>query len=315
MDYTPHISICIPAYKNISHLKRLLDSVQIQTFLNFEVILTDDSPDDSIKNFIGNANYHYPIRYYKNITAAGSPENWNISISHAIGKWIKIMHDDDWFSDENSLNEFYKKSIKVNTSFIFSGFKNVFLEKEITSISRIKRFEKILLKLSPLSIYKKNYIGHPSTTLIKNNRSEWFDNKLKWVVDIEFYLRLLFENNSFCAISKPLISIGMGTEQITQSSFNNLQIEIPENFYLLQKLGHHVLKNIFVYDHFWRLIRNLEIKSIEEIKTYTKNIDIPDEIEIMVNKIKKIGNKKLKKNGSLSKICMIKSYGLYHLRR
>jgi len=315
MDYIPHISICIPAYKNITYLKRLLDSVQKQTFHNFEVILTDDSADDSIKYFIENTNYHYPIRYYKNIMAAGSPENWNISISHAIGQWIKIMHDDDWFSDENSLNEFYKSSLKENTSFIFSGFKNVYFEKGITSISTIKRLEIILLKISPLSIYKNNFIGHPSTTLIKNNRSEWFDNKLKWVVDIEFYLRLLFEKNSFCAMRKPLISIGMGTEQITQSSFNNLQIELPENFYLLQKLGNHVLKNIFVYDHFWRLIRNLEIKSIEEIKVYTKNMEIPAEIEMMVNKIKKIGNKKLKRNRFLSKLYMIKCYGFYLLRR
>jgi len=309
----PHISICIPAYKNVNHLSRLLDSIQLQTFQDFEVIITDDSPDESIDDFIKQANYPFEIRYFKNFPAAGSPENWNISIRHAIGKWIKIMHDDDWFSDENSLNEFYTHSLKANDVFIFSGFENVYFEKGTSKIYAIKFYELLLLKLSPLSIYRKNYIGHPSTTLIKNNRSKWFDKKLKWVVDFEFYIRLLREEKSFVAIKKPLICIGMGSEQITQTAFYNKQIELPENFYLLHKLGKNVLKNIFVYDHFWRLMRNLDIKSIAEIKSYTIDIEIPKEIESMIRIIQKSGAEKLKSNGFLSKISMLKRFGMYRL--
>ena len=39
------ISICIPAYKHPDFLKRLLDSISIQSFRDFEVIISDDSPD------------------------------------------------------------------------------------------------------------------------------------------------------------------------------------------------------------------------------------------------------------------------------
>ena len=309
----PHISICIPAYKNVHHLSRLLDSIKVQSFQDFEVIITDDSPDSSIDDFIKQANYPFEIRYFKNSPAAGSPENWNISIRHAIGKWIKIMHDDDWFSDENSLNEFYTHSLKANDAFIFSGFENVYLEKGTSKIYTIKFYELLLLKFSPLSIYRKNYIGHPSTTLIKNNRTEWFDKKLKWVVDFEFYIRLLREEKSFVAIKKPLICIGMGSEQITQTAFYNKQIELPENFYLLNKLGKNALEKIFVYDHFWRLMRNLDIKSIEEIKTYTIDMAIPKEIESMIHKIQKSGATHLKRNGALSKIGMLMRFGMYRL--
>ena len=44
------ISICIPAYKNTSFLKRLLESLLQQTYTHFEVILSDDSPDDTVKD-------------------------------------------------------------------------------------------------------------------------------------------------------------------------------------------------------------------------------------------------------------------------
>ena len=310
---TPHISICIPAYKNVTHLSRLLDSIRQQTFKDFEVIITDDSPDSSIDDFIKQASYPFEIRYFKNSPAAGSPENWNISIRHAIGKWIKIMHDDDWFSDENSLNEFYTHSINTQDTFIFSGFENVYFEKGNSIISKISFLEKLMLKITPLAIYRKNYIGHPSTTLIKNDRQDWFDKTLKWVVDIEFYIRLLREKKSFHAINKSLICIGMGAEQITQTAFYNKQIELPENFYLLNKLGKNALKNIFVYDHFWRLMRNLDIKSVDEIKTYTTDMAIPKEIESMIQKIQKSGAAHLKRNGALSKIGMLMRFGIYRL--
>ena len=170
-----------------------------------------------------------------------------------------------------------------------------------------------MLKITPLAIYRKNHIGHPSTTLIKNDRQDWFDKTLKWVVDIEFYIRLLREKKSFHAINKSLICIGMGAEQITQTAFYNKQIELPENFYLLNKLGKNALKNIFVYDHFWRLMRNLDIKSVDEIKTYTTDMAIPKEIESMIQKIQKSGAAHLKRNGALSKIGMLMRFGIYRL--
>ena len=48
--------------------------------------------------------------YYKNIKVLGTPENWNESIRKAKGAWIKLMHDDDWFANENSLQKFYEAS-------------------------------------------------------------------------------------------------------------------------------------------------------------------------------------------------------------
>ena len=50
----PFISICIPAYKNTTYVGRLLDSISEQTFTDYEVVVTDDSPDDSVKNFLLN---------------------------------------------------------------------------------------------------------------------------------------------------------------------------------------------------------------------------------------------------------------------
>ena len=41
------VSICVPAYKNPVGVERLLESVKVQSFTDYEVVVTDDSPDGS----------------------------------------------------------------------------------------------------------------------------------------------------------------------------------------------------------------------------------------------------------------------------
>ena len=92
---TPFISICIPAYKRADYLDRLLKSIAVQSFKNFEVIITDDSPDESLLLLTQLYKKQLPIYYKRNLEALGTPENWNEGIRLARGQWIKIMHDDD----------------------------------------------------------------------------------------------------------------------------------------------------------------------------------------------------------------------------
>ncbi len=46
------VSICIPAYKQVSFLRKCLESVLMQDFTDYELIITDDSPDDSVKQLV-----------------------------------------------------------------------------------------------------------------------------------------------------------------------------------------------------------------------------------------------------------------------
>src|SRR5882757_943515 len=106
MEEAVFISICIPAYKRVSFLKRLLDSIERQTYRRFEVVVTDDSPDNEVSDLCRTHPLSALIRYFKNEKKLGTPENWNESIRRASGEWIKLMHDDDWFLDPTALTIF-----------------------------------------------------------------------------------------------------------------------------------------------------------------------------------------------------------------
>lgn len=308
MTVPPLISICIPAYKQVEFLKRLLESISIQTFRDFEVVVTDDSNDDTVYELIKNYKHNFPITYTKNTVALGSPENWNASIKLAKGEWIKMMHDDDWFVNELSLAKFAEAAkISLGTSFIFSGYTEINVRTNSRKNFIISNFYLKLLEKSPLNLFKQNFIGHPSTTLVKNNPYCLYDKNLKWVVDFEFYIRYINKYKSFVAIKDTLITIGISEYQITKAAFRNPEVEIPENLYLLHKFGEKILKNIFVYDYYWRLIRNLSLRSLADIEKYTSDIKVPTTLKNMLYSQASYPQIILKK-GLMSKALMFMSY-------
>lgn len=301
----PLISICIPAYKRPENVDKLLHSIRVQTFHDFEIILTDDSPDDSLTNLVQN----YPdlnILYYKNPTALGTPANWNEGISKAKGEWIKLMHDDDWFASETSLEEF-AAATKNEKKFIFSAYSNVFdngRKKELKLFPAQKR-QRILN--NPLLLLARNIIGPPSVTLIHRSVPEQYDTFMKWRVDIDFYIRLLLKEKDFYVISNPLVNVGISESQVTNSCIDKPEVELPEGLLLLNKYGVQRLKNLWVYDAWWRILRNVGVRNRAGLKKYTSYNEWPKALLKMADHQSNIPSALLK-IGLFSKLCMLLSF-------
>ena len=100
----PKVSICIPAYNNVNEVKRLLESIFLQSFKNYEIILTDDSTNNEISELIEQMG-RQKIRYIHNPKPLGHIFNWNRALSEAKGEYVKIMFSDDWFTDADSLEK------------------------------------------------------------------------------------------------------------------------------------------------------------------------------------------------------------------
>jgi len=301
----PLISICIPAYNRTNYLDRLLKSIEIQNFKDFEIIISDDSLNNSVKDLILNYNSVLNIHYFKNTPSLGTPANWNFAISKANGNWIKIMHDDDWFANENSLSIF-AENINLDTKFIFCPYNN-FIEKngnyqlQEPSI----KFKKRVLR-NPMILIAKNEIGPPSVTLFHKSITEKYDDRLKWRVDQEYYIRIIKQLGDFKVIDTPLINIGVSESQVTNSCINIPEVEIPELGIILNKFGVSFLENIIVYDAVWRILRNSKINSKDKLYIYSKN-EWP---KVIINMIK---NQSLLpyfiiEIGPVSKLLMIVSY-------
>lgn len=267
----PFFSICIPVYKNVQYLKVLLESTWSQSFTDFEVVITDDTPDDSVEKWLQSQFPDKHYMYYRNPQALGTPENWNEAIRRASGQWIKLMHNDDWFYDSGSLAAFYQ-AVKAHpgTYFFFSAYENVYSHNGTCEEVRMGPFDKWFLRISPLHLFRKVYVGNPSCTLIHASVKASYDNRLKFVVDFEYYMRLIQQGYNWVYIDKPLLKIGMHDEQVTQYTKYNPAVQVYENVIMLQEYGEKILRNIFVFDYYWRLFRNIGIRTVEDAQGYYK---------------------------------------------
>lgn len=291
------VSICIPTYNNASSLKRCLDSIIIQDFRDFDVIITDDSNTDDVENFIKSYDFkHVKCQYFRNYPALRSPQNWNSSIKRAEGEYIKLLHHDDWFTYPNSLKIFVDllNENKIATIGVVSSRNIKLVDNSIINIntpshSWINRMQK-----KPLELICGNFIGAPSAVIHKNGLDIFYDENLKWFVDVEFYTNLLENENNIIALNKTdAISIGIGELQTSRECENNGFIIIFEFLYFLKKWRINILyQNRAILKTTISLFLRFNIKYVKDIRHYGYKEKLPISIKIvlimiLVMKVKK----------------------------
>lgn len=244
------VSICIPAYENAEGIKRLLDSVRVQRYTDYEVIITDDSKGNSVKDLVNEYGKSYDelsnkLVYSHNEERLGASDNWNRSIELAHGEYIKIMHHDDWFSDENSLGEFVKMLDDNPKAVIaFSGTNQVNIDSNESYSRAISDGDLAELKKDYRYLYIAQVIGAPSATIFRKTDIK-FNGELTWLMDAEFYMNV-FKNASVpdgyseelfeCSV-KPLVSIGISNTQLTESVRDDAAVNLFEYDYIMKEFS------------------------------------------------------------------------------
>lgn len=257
----PKVSICIPSYQQPELLKRTIQSVLMQTFSDYEVIITDDSEDYSIQAIVGELCHQNNIkmRYYKNPIRKGSPANWNETLRYAKGQYIKILHHDDWFAREDSLEKFVDLLDRnPQADFAFSACRVCDVGGQLQFVHMPKKSQLEGLVLNPEYLFPHNFIGAPSATIFRNSLKTKFDEQLKWVVDMDFYIKLLRRNPKFVFSEYPLVcTTNGGAHQVTVECQDNRELELFEWIYLYSNLENRL--NIRSLTFIWNLFKRLKV--------------------------------------------------------
>lgn len=247
------LSICIPAFKQPDLLLRCLNSIKCQDYPSFEVIITDDSEDDSVSKVIDAFGDKMKIKYYKNEFSLGSPRNWNKAIEYSSGDLILVLHHDDWLISNDSLTNFvYPFTIDANIDFVFGKINFI----------KTRYFNKIYYFLcknkikEPLSLIEDNFIGPPSNVMFKSDLKQYFNEDYLWLVDVDFYLRLISEGRTFFYINNKLIDTGRHDAQITSKLLGKHYIKFIEYNNIMNKYSTKKHIPFRLYDFYWRILRN-----------------------------------------------------------
>jgi len=206
------ISICIPAYDmngaGSKCLKQLLQSIQSQHYVNYEIVISDHSTTETIKDVCNSFNDSRIKHFFNKENKGSSSGNLNNAIDKASSDLIKIMFQDDFFVTRDALDTIninFKKSEKWGASACIhysSDSKNFYRPHYPAWQPNIKKGE--------------NTIGCPSVAFFKRCDLR-FDTDLLWYMDTDFYYRLFLKYGEPVIENKILVGIRQDSTSVTST--------------------------------------------------------------------------------------------------
>jgi len=250
----PTVSVCIPAYemhgKGVSMLRRAVESVLCQRYKNYELIVSDHSTDDSIETYVRSIP---GIKYLRCTEGRGiSSVNLNNAIRNATGEYIKPLFQDDFLFDEDSLGTFVEgigdAVWAAGVSVHHSGDE---LQRLHSHVPR-QTCERDLL-------YGLNGIGCPSAVIFRNSVN-LFDSRLLWLMDTEFYYRMLLKYGQIKIVDQARVGIRIWENSVGKTIATD-EVKSRELEYVLNKANSIVT---FIVPSIGRDSLNKTIKHLQE---------------------------------------------------
>ena len=186
----PFISIVIPTWNRVDQVINAVNSIPKEFDFENEIIVNDNFSDIS---FSDNLTKHFEnrpsVKVFRNQRHVSMTENWNISLKKAKGDWITLLCSDDEFLPEN-FRDFrqYLKTVK-NYYLILQNPSNVKIEMLKAGYKSVKKIN--------LPIASGNFIN--KKILVDN---EYFDDRLKYSPDGEYWYRLASKYNTILYAGK-----------------------------------------------------------------------------------------------------------------
>ena len=179
-----NISVIIPTFNRKETLKRAIQSVVMQSYTPYEIIVIDDGSDDGTKEWLKD---NFPNVKYIYQMNSGVSSARNKGIKFARGDWIALLDsDDEWFPSKlkDQANE-----IELNPAAKFLHTNEIWIRNGVR-VNQMKKhkkyggyiFEKCLdmCRISPSSVLIKKDIF---------DEIGMFDETLKVCEDYDLWLR------------------------------------------------------------------------------------------------------------------------------
>jgi glycosyltransferase involved in cell wall biosynthesis len=133
---SPMLSFGVPIRNSEKFLPRLLDSLLVQNFQDFEIIISDNASEDRTEQICRDyAARDSRVKYYRNEENIGQNPNFFRVLELAQGKYFRWIGDDDWIEKDYASRcietlEANQKFIGVTTyqDHIFDDGERVYLE-------------------------------------------------------------------------------------------------------------------------------------------------------------------------------------------
>jgi glycosyltransferase involved in cell wall biosynthesis len=244
MHTTKKISIIISVLNGSKTLKRCIDSIVNQEFIDWELIIIDGGSSDTTVNII--KSYTNILSYWVSEKDTGIYNAWNKALKKSNGEWICFIGSDDYFLPSSLKN----MSIMINTNnFNFICSRVMMVDENGNNVGSIgkkwnyKKFNK------GLGIVHCGALHHK--TLFDNNI---FDETYKIAGDFEFLLRV---GDSIKPYFLNQITVNMCNKGVSRSSVNKVILETSRALYFSKNFNKLSGIQYFLHAHISNIIRKI----------------------------------------------------------
>lgn len=206
----PLLSVLIPAYRYAEGVARILERLAPWSTEECEVRVYDDSPDDAVEQAVGafGASNGLIVHYHRNRPALGAVANWNALLTSAKGRHVLLLHHDEFPLGQQFL-------ARVLTALSHEPAPDVLILDCLLVDARNghnRRHMPGLLRLAvarhaPDFLYRRNVIGPVSALVVRRSLYPAFESTLRWMVDVDAYVRLL-HNPGLRIVLEPALRVG-----------------------------------------------------------------------------------------------------------
>ena len=209
----PIISVIVPIYNAEVYLKRCLDSLLMQEFKDFEVLLINDGSTDSsgsICNYYVSMDPRFRLFYKEN---GGVSSARNVGIENMIGQYSIHVDSDDYVSP-NYLSKMYEEALVSKADLVYSDY---YISKggNLSVVSHKSIGVNRLIN----NILTGEFHGSLWNKLLKNNiiynyRIKFYEGVTIWE-DLAFIVNYLIYAEKVSSVNTPLYYYYLHNNNIT----------------------------------------------------------------------------------------------------
>lgn len=207
----------MPVFNGDRFIEEAVRSVLAQTYRNFELCVFDDASTDRSWDILQGIQ-DPRIILHRNDGNLGPEANWNLAISAAHGKYIKLFHQDDLLAPDclarqvgvleehpDAVLAFCSRTIIRSDGKRLLVRRSPWPEGEVSAREVVRRCVRA----------GTNVIGEPSAVLFRSEVARkigGFDGSIPYLIDLDYWIRLLAQGPGYY-LSSPLASFRISSRQ------------------------------------------------------------------------------------------------------
>lgn len=286
------ISIIIPAYNVEQYIKQCIESINSQTYRDFEVIIVNDGSTDNTLNVIQKCKEKYNWIEIIDINNHGQGYARNMALEKAKGEYIFFFDADD-FIDPLTLEKAIQRIEEDNSDLVVFDWKyyyqdtreykyvnkDIFVEKNILEGKECTELLKIKHYFTVNKLYRKSFL--------LNNNIKYAEGHI--YEDNPFWVNISISAKKVSLIHSPLYIVRLNETSSTKSNYGTKEHytsfikAVDESFNILKEKNVDREVYYYLYKYF---IKKFNLYHRKRVPREYKKIFMFEFIELMSRTIK-----------------------------